>query len=245
MFFSLVGICQLATVFQCWRIWDFPSQLSWCFLGCNCFLPIWTLKSAGVTGCHVVLPLISKLSVLWSKTHPYSIKVSQNHSHLLEVFIGFLFIFFSIYFYYLEANYFTIGFLFLFWFFSFWPDAPVFWWKFHLSIKLCLHRQHNPEIKAVTWGWGKSSKGSRFSCWRVKRNQVSGNHKSPGSFHPALKRSFLTPVNLCSICFQGSSEFHSDTVMPFIFWNCLYSPLPLPHPYHAHTHTHTHTHTHM
>ena len=65
--------------------------------GVQLFLTIWTLKSAGVPGCHVVLALISKLSVLWSKTHPYSIKVSQNHSHLLEVFIGFLFIFFHLF----------------------------------------------------------------------------------------------------------------------------------------------------
>ena len=126
-----MGICQLATVFQCWRILDFDSHFpgtSW-----GAFVSIWTLKSAGIPGCHAVLPLISKLNVLWSKTHPYSIKRRQKSFTFAWSFHGFLVCFLI--------------------FFSLWPDTSVFWWKFHPSIKLLFMGQHSPEINAVTWSW--------------------------------------------------------------------------------------------
>ena len=93
-----------------------------------------------------------------------------------------------------------------------------------------------PRNKCSYMKLGKSSKESRFSCWRVERNQISGNHKSPGSFHPGLKWSFLTPVNLCSICFQDSSEFHQTLLCPLFSGTAFTARHPHPIP-HAHTHT--------
>lgn len=216
-----MGICQLATVFQCWRILDFDSHFpgtSW-----GAFVSIWTLKSAGIPGCHAVLPLISKLNVLWSKTHPYSIKRRQKSFTFAWSFHGFL-VCFLIFFFSL-ARYLCLL-----------VEVPS-------KHKTFVYGATQPRNKCSYMKLGKSSKESRFSCWRVERNQISGNHKSPGSFHPGLKWSFLTPVNLCSICFQDSSEFHQTLLCPLFSGTAFTARHPHPIP-HAHTHTTpTHPHT--
>lgn len=152
-------------------------------------------------------------------------------------------------FYQEEAKSFTFawsfhGFLVSFLIFFLFGQIPLFSGGSSIQAQnFCLQGQHSPEINAVTWSWGKSSKESRFSCWRVERNQISGNHKSPGSFHPGLKWSFLTPVNLCSICFQDYSEFHQTLLCPLFSGTAFTAGPPHPIP-HAHTHT-TPTHPHM